>query len=124
MLGDDHWRCVWFDAIAAVFVHDTAEEAVRRHAVDFAARHFRPDASSRSYGLSERIALVKAFRTYVGSLPSHRTDRVWPLVWLGVDNARGILREVPDSAVCWRMLGQIELGANRSRPTRPAPDTG
>ena len=24
LLGDDHWRCVWFDPIAAVFVHDSA----------------------------------------------------------------------------------------------------
>src|SRR5207249_725003 len=52
LLRSAHWRCVWFDPIAAVYVHDSATEAVRAHAVDFAARHFRgaargaPDVSS------------------------------------------------------------------------------
>jgi hypothetical protein len=32
LLRSTHWRQVWFDAIAAVFVHDTATEAVREHA--------------------------------------------------------------------------------------------
>ena len=38
-----HWRCVWFDPIVAVFVHDSSASVVNAHAVDFAARHFRPD---------------------------------------------------------------------------------
>src|SRR5262249_12518487 len=54
LLRDYHWRCVWFDAIAAVFVHDTATEAVRQHAVDFAARHFRPEPL-KSPGIPELL---------------------------------------------------------------------
>ena len=120
MLGDDHWRCVWFDPIAAVFVHDLAGEAVRQHAVNFAARHFRPDSSSQPHRLIERIALAKAFRTYSNGVPSHRSDLVWPLVWLGLDNCRGILREVPDSTLGWKMLGQTEI-AREPAPPRPSP---
>ena len=121
MLGDDHWRCVWFDPIAAVFVHDTAGEAVRQHAVDFAARHFRPDASSQSHRLIERIALAKAFRTLLQRAAVTRTELVWPLVWLGLDNCRGILREEPDSAIGWKMLGQIEIAREPAAAYPPSP---
>ena len=47
LFRSDHWRCVWFDPIAAVFVHDSNASVVRAHAVDFAARHFRPDPETR-----------------------------------------------------------------------------
>jgi tetratricopeptide (TPR) repeat protein len=121
LLGDDHWKCVWFDPIVAVFVHDSAAEAVRQHAVDFAARHFRPDPGGRTQTLIERIALAKTFRYYVTKIPSLRTDLIWPLVWLGEDNCRGILREVPDSAVGWRMLGQIEIARDPALAHLPSP---
>ena len=56
LLGDDHWRCVWFDSIAAVFVHDSVEQVVREYSVDFAARHFRPEPATSPSSLAERIA--------------------------------------------------------------------
>ena len=45
LMASTHWRCVWFDAIAAVFVHDSLAAVVQKDTVDFAARHFRPDPS-------------------------------------------------------------------------------
>jgi hypothetical protein len=109
LLRDDHWRCIWFDSIAAVFVHDTAKEAVRQHAVDFAARHFRPGPSAKPKGIPELMASAKALRNYAGAMPSHRVDLIRPLVWLGLDDTRSILRDVPHSAAGWTMLGQIEF---------------
>jgi tetratricopeptide (TPR) repeat protein len=117
MLASEHWRCAWFDPIVAVFVHDSADGAVRRHLVDFTARHFRPDAASRGRIPAERAALAKAFRNLVGALPSHRTDLVRPLVWLGIDECRAILADDPDSLHAWKMLGQTEF----SRDPSPAP---
>jgi tetratricopeptide (TPR) repeat protein len=117
LLADSSWRCVWFDPIVAVFVHDSAVEAVRQHVVDFAGRHFRPDASGQTRPLNGHIALAKALRYYLTAIPSHRTELVRPLVWLGLDECRAILRERPDSAVGWQLLGQIEL----NRDPAPAP---
>ncbi len=121
LLADSRWRCVWFDAIVAMYVHDSAAEAVRRHAVDFPARHFRPDGASRARPPKERIALANAFRYYLMTLPSHRSDLVWPFVWLGLDEGRAILRESPDSALGWKMLGQVEIAREPAPTPTPSP---
>ncbi len=121
LLGDDHWKCVWFDPIAAVFVHDLAGEAVRQHAVDFAARHFRPDPATHPTTLEGRIRLAKAFRFYALAIPSYRTDRIWPLLWLGLDNGRSIVSEQPDSFIGWQMLGQTEMARDPAPVFPPSP---
>src|SRR5262249_32641585 len=59
LLKSAHWRCVWFDAIAAVFVHDSYGSVVRAHAVDFAARHFRPDAAGEPRGIDALAASAR-----------------------------------------------------------------
>jgi tetratricopeptide (TPR) repeat protein len=119
LLKSDRWRCVWFDAVAAVFVHDSATAVVREHAVDFAARHFRPDPPTDSRGLAERLALAKALRNYIWIIPPHRGDLLRPLVWLGLDDARRVLRDAPDSSDGWKMLGQIELAREPGETPSP-----
>ncbi len=121
LLSSAHWRCVWFDAIAAVYVHDSATEAVRAHAVDFAARHFRRDgrgssesADSPTGGLAESMASGKAMRNYVWSIPLGRGDVIRPLVWLGLDETRRVLRAEPESGDGWKLLGQIELARDQA----------
>ncbi|MFI5460698.1 MAG: tetratricopeptide repeat protein [Isosphaerales bacterium] len=109
LLRSTHWRCVWFDAIAAVFVHDSFTEVVRAHAVDFAARHFRPDRSKQSPGIAELALSSKAFRKYVTALAGSGGDQPRPLVWLGSDDARRVLQKAPDSIEAWKDLGQLEL---------------
>lgn len=121
LLADSLWRCVWFDPIVSVFVHGSFEDAVRRYAVDFAARHFRPDTSARDRTLDERLALARAFRSYVTALPPHRTDLVWPLVWLGRDECRGLLAADADSAVAWTLLGQTEVFRDPAPAFPPSP---
>ena len=59
LLRSDHWRCVWFDAIAAVFVHDSFRTEVRADTVDFAARHFRPGPSKDSRDPAELVAFER-----------------------------------------------------------------
>ncbi len=119
LLADAHWRCVWFGPIVSVFVHDSAVEAVRRYEVDFAERHFRQDAARRAATRAEHLAYAKVIRTYVNSIPSHRTDLIWPLLWLGEDHCREILRDDPESAAAWKFLGQTEIG--RDPPFPPSP---
>ena len=121
MLGSPHWRCVWFDPIVAVFVHDSAEEAVRLHPVDFATRHFRPEATSRDRSLAERAASPRP--SAIISAASRPIARTWSgrssgSAWT---NARGILRDEPDSVVGWKMLGQIEIGRDPAPVPPPSP---
>jgi tetratricopeptide (TPR) repeat protein len=111
LLRSDHWRCVWFDAIAAVFVHDSKTAVVRAHAVDFAARHFQPDPSreERERTIAELTSSAKAFRSYVPAVSPPGGALHGQFTWLGLDDARAILRRVPDSFDAWKLLGQIEL---------------
>ncbi|MGP0064565.1 MAG: tetratricopeptide repeat protein [Isosphaeraceae bacterium] len=106
---DPHWRCVWFDPIAAVYVHDTAIEAVRQHAVDFAARHFRPEPSADPRSLPELTASAMALRTYHMAIITTNEELARPLAWVGLDEARRIIRAEPDSPDGWKVAGQIEL---------------
>ena len=56
---------MWFDAIAAVFVHDSFGSEVREDAVDFAARHFNAGPSSDSRDRAELIASSNAIAKYM-----------------------------------------------------------
>jgi tetratricopeptide (TPR) repeat protein len=117
LMASAHWRCVWFDAIAAVFVHDSYAAIVQKDTVDFAARHFRPAPSVESREISELSALGKAYRNYVSVLAQIRGNLARPLVWLGLADARRILERDPDSFIGWKVRGQIEL--NRELVTVP-----
>ncbi len=119
LLRSNHWRCVWFDAIAAVFVHDSYRSIVDVDTVDFAARHFRAAESAKPQGLAALAASARALRNYVIFESQARPDRARPLVWLGEDFARRILRDAPDSIDGWKNLGQIELF--REPPAAPSP---
>jgi tetratricopeptide (TPR) repeat protein len=112
-----HWRCVWFDAIAAVFVHDSNTSVVREHAIDFAARHFHPDPSAESRSIAELAASSKAFRSYAPAVGPPGSELGRPFFWLGLDDARRLLRRASDSSDGWKYLGQIEL--SRELPTEP-----
>ena len=72
LLRSAHWRCVWFDAIAAVFVHDSYSKVVRAHEVDFAARHCQPGHAKESRGIAELALSSKAVRKYVTALSGRR----------------------------------------------------
>jgi tetratricopeptide (TPR) repeat protein len=119
LLRSAHWRCVWFDSIAAVFVHDSYRNVVQADAVDFAARHFRPDPASEPRGRAELKASARALRNYVPAISPSRPDLARPLVLLGLGFARRILGENPDSIDGWKALGQIELF--RNPPGQPSP---
>ena len=120
LLESNHWRCVWFDAIAAVFVHDSYAAVVQAHAVDFAAQHFRPDSRPNPPpDLAEQVASANAYRKYLMTLSRTAPQRARPLVWLGLDRARSILRQDPGSFEGWKNLGQIEL--NRDVAVAPNP---
>lgn len=109
MMTTPHWRCVWFDPIVGVFVHDANAEIVRADQVDFAARHFRPASATIPQGIDAFVASAKAIWTYAGVLQAHqRSDLARPMILLGLDYARRIQQADPDSLTGWKLIGQIE----------------
>jgi tetratricopeptide (TPR) repeat protein len=92
---------------------------VRAHEVDFAARHFLPDQTTESRRIVELAALSKAFRKYVTALASRAGTLARPLVWLGLDDARRVLRVAPDSIESWKDTGQLQLF--RDAPAQSSP---
>jgi tetratricopeptide (TPR) repeat protein len=110
LLRSAHWRCVWFDAIAAVFVHDSFRSVVQADAVDFAARHFRPSPSKDTRDRAELAASGKAIAKYVIVLVEKGdAERARPLALLGLADSRRLLQQEPDSLDSWKNLGVIEL---------------
>ena len=109
LLGSDHWRCVWFDELVAVFVHDSYKDAVAAHQVDFGARHFQPDRhlrASRRAGLDRRGQGSAQLCEFHGG---NRVDLARPMIWLGLDYARRVVQAAPDSLEGWKSIGLIEM---------------
>jgi tetratricopeptide (TPR) repeat protein len=117
LLRSGHWRCVWFDAIAAVFVHDSYRSVAQADAVDFAARHFRRSPSKNTRDRAELAASGKAIAKYLIALGPGEGDRARQLAWLGLDDSRRLLQQEPDSLDGWKNLGVIELF--RGLPRQP-----
>ena len=122
LLTNPRWRCVWFDPIAALFVHEAYAGVTQAYTVDFAARHFRPEREDDPKGAAALFASAKGLRNYSGDIGQARgrVDLARPMVLLGLDHARRGLEIEPDSAVGWRVLGQLELSRD-GPPGGPSP---
>jgi tetratricopeptide (TPR) repeat protein len=121
LLASRHWKCVWFDLVAAVFVHDSYAGAVNDYEVDFATRHFRKDPANEPRGIVDLVALAKAARNYLNFLPPERESLTYPLIWAGLDAALRAIRTAPDTPEAWKYLGQIELSRTRGG-SNPGPE--
>jgi tetratricopeptide (TPR) repeat protein len=108
LMANPHWRCVWFDPIVAVFVHESYANLVKQLSVDFGARHFLPDPATEPQGIPALQASAKGLRNYLNFHSMSRADLARPLIWLGLDYARRIVERIPDSAEGWKTIGQIE----------------
>ncbi|MDG3003959.1 tetratricopeptide repeat protein [Paludisphaera mucosa] len=118
LLQSGRWRCVRFDAISAVFLHDSYKSAVGAHEVDFGARHFQPSAGIDPQGVPALIAASKGLRNYANFLNAgSRPDLGRPMLWLALDYARRVVAADPESLEGWKSIGYIEL---IREPTAPA----
>ncbi len=107
LLSSRHWKCVWFDPMVAVFVHDSYASVVAPHTVDFAARHFRPEPATEPHGFDALLASAKGVRNYL-NFSMTRGSVQPPLIWLAQDHARRLIDTAPDSAEGWKIIGQVE----------------
>jgi tetratricopeptide (TPR) repeat protein len=125
LMAQPGWRCLYFDAIASVFVaqrDDGRDAAIPT--LDFAARHFH-DAAWRSVpplpaGLGEARALVK-LGTAVRRRPGFSWPRRMALMLTAADRLRQGLNAQLDAApraTLWAMLGHTtwNMAPDFSRP--------
>lgn len=111
------WRCVWFDPIAAVFVHQSYTDAPKRW--NFAQQHFG-DSHPSLASPEAKLAAARAVRDLVANLSAQGTDSRGETIAYSNDEltapmilfARGltqqVLRSDPDNIDAWKLAGQLE----------------
>jgi tetratricopeptide (TPR) repeat protein len=108
LLSHSEWRCLWFDPIVAVFVHESF--AKNEPAVDFGARHFSRTREFTPQSVPTLLASAKGIRNVASGLQSHgRPNVLRALLALGLDYARAARTADPGPAEAWKMLGQLEF---------------
>ncbi|QEH36888.1 hypothetical protein OJF2_54730 [Aquisphaera giovannonii] len=108
LLASRRWKCVRFDPIAALYVHESYSDAVKGRVVDFGSRHFHPRAENEPHGTDELKALARAGRYYQMALAGRSASSI-ALGWLATDAARRLLASEPDSLDGWKTMGQVEI---------------
>jgi tetratricopeptide (TPR) repeat protein len=110
LLTSRHWRCVWFDPVVSLFVHESYAEVVENHTVNFAARHFRHESDVSSNDPATLAASSRALR-YIGTQCRARAgnDAVAQALFLvGLDDARRLQTIEPGNLNGWKQAGLIE----------------
>jgi tetratricopeptide (TPR) repeat protein len=120
------WRCVYFDALATVFVPRRSVSADDFPAVDFAARHFQ-DPSRPSVPNVPRAAFreEKALYNLADRVP-RTASNTWrwrvPLLLSALDRGQRARQEDARQPDVWILLGNCyrELDPEPARPLLPA----
>ncbi len=116
MLASRRYRCVWFDPVAALFVHESNTAAVAAHSFDFGAWHFtRESRPEPTDAIAERM-LAKTCWNLIHNLLMSPAGSPRPgafglsrkIVWAGLDHARSLQRLAPSSGDGWKWAGMIE----------------
>jgi len=131
LLADERWRCVWFDAVAGVYVPSTETRVVDKHVVDFGAWYFvGKQPSERRTSTSTAAVPVASLAKQAESLlnvghdllaagpAAQRLGRV--LTLLGAADARVVLERVPRSPRVAQLLANASLSLYPI-PTRQTP---
>jgi tetratricopeptide (TPR) repeat protein len=110
LLTSRHWRCVWFDPIVSLFVHDSYAKVVQDHAVDFAARHFQRETEATSNDPATLAASSRALR-FIATQCRARAGgeaQAQAMFLLGLDDARKLAAIEPSNLDGRKQAGLIE----------------
>ncbi len=123
LLAHPGWRCIYYDAVASVFVARDAADKRIYPTVDFAGRHFRdpagpslPDRPGAAFhDLLSLVRLGEALR---------RPEETWswriPSQLRALDRADLALRETPERhPAAWTLLGDCHWNLAPDRRMRP-----
>jgi tetratricopeptide (TPR) repeat protein len=107
LLAHPDWRCVYFDALAAVFVPRERVSANDFPSVDFAARHFQEPGRPSVPNVRRAAAReVKALYNLAAALPAESIRRWRPsLLLAALDGADFALKEDERQPDVWILLG-------------------
>ncbi len=119
ILGSPAWRCVWYDPIASVYLHESTANAAKT--VDFSARHFGLEPEFDPKGGAALAASAKSLMLHARGLLSkrHRPEFSDAMITLGQGHARRALALDRSSGSLWKTLGQLE--SLRDVGMRPEP---
>jgi tetratricopeptide (TPR) repeat protein len=123
LLGSRHWRCVYYDPMAAVYVHDSLlSKILPAHAIDFSTRHFQREASRATSDPLTLAAMARSLRL-VGTDCHSRGDNAHSigLFLLGLDYARKEREVEPGAVDGWKNAGLIELIRDLLLDDKPIP---
>jgi hypothetical protein len=121
LLTSPRWRCVYFDAVAAVFLPRGLRGGIEASypTLDFTARHFasalapgarkpRPES-----GPANALATARSLER-IGAVVAHRPVPAWslriPLFLAAMERAHWAVSAEPDAPEPWIVLGHAALG--------------
>ncbi len=113
LIAHPRWRCLYFDAVAAVFLHEgSVRQAASFPPVDFFTRFLENAAGPVG---DPGAALVQAKHlSEIGSHLSRRPGSRWedraPILLLGASHARKAVSALGRSAQAWTILGHCAWG--------------
>ncbi|MFL5244645.1 MAG: tetratricopeptide repeat protein [Gemmataceae bacterium] len=130
LLSGPRWRCVYFDALAAVFVQANARERDRRFPTfDPAARHFQdpqaPSEPNTAGAAGEEADAAYQIGATLGRPGFGAREHQIPWLLLSLDRTQQALREDPESAAAWITRGNcfgMLLFDNERAPVGPHED--
>ena len=109
LLVDRRWRCVWFDAVAGVYVPASETQLVNRYAINFADRLLPEPAPTAAGPSLEKLFAAERLLKVGGSLPEddpvgRQTRRI--LMLLAANTARGVMAAEPRRQGPARLIAQ------------------
>jgi tetratricopeptide (TPR) repeat protein len=102
------WKCVWFDPMATIFLHESDLARARALPIDFWERHFRGELRGPKVP-DELLTSARALKRISEFLRSPSPERAAPLITLGLEQAKRLLRLRPDLGEAWKIAGQLEM---------------
>jgi tetratricopeptide (TPR) repeat protein len=116
LLASKKYRCVWFDPIAALYIHEAYKGAAEAHAIDFAERHFRGKWGHSGDLTAETMQAKTCWNLMFTLVPTQNavTRQGWreltaKLLWKGLDHTAEIRRLDPANLDGWKWAGMIEF---------------